>query len=296
MRRGVRNILFIMYDQLRFDYLGCTGHPHLENPEHGLAGRQWRAVLALLCAVAGLWCLADEHLYRALCAKPRCGLEQRAAEGRRDDAGRPSATRRAWSAGWSARPICAPTMAGMDRLGIARDGVIGARVSECGFDILVRDDGLWGEGPDGFYDERRSPYNAYLAAQGYDGSNPWQDYANAGVDEAGDIASGWFMKHAVRPANIRNEDSETPWLTSRMIEFLEARKARGRAVAGASVLYQTALALYRARALSRHVRQRAGAARPSRSVRAASIRTRFTRSSWPIRLAARFRATRCERR
>ena len=27
-----RNILFIMCDQLRFDYLGCTGHPHLETP------------------------------------------------------------------------------------------------------------------------------------------------------------------------------------------------------------------------------------------------------------------------
>ena len=24
------NILFIMYDQLRFDYLSCSGHPHLD--------------------------------------------------------------------------------------------------------------------------------------------------------------------------------------------------------------------------------------------------------------------------
>ena len=27
-----RNILFIMFDQLRFDYLSCAGHPHLETP------------------------------------------------------------------------------------------------------------------------------------------------------------------------------------------------------------------------------------------------------------------------
>jgi arylsulfatase A-like enzyme len=26
------NILFIMYDQLRFDYLSCSGHPHLDTP------------------------------------------------------------------------------------------------------------------------------------------------------------------------------------------------------------------------------------------------------------------------
>jgi arylsulfatase A-like enzyme len=28
----VRNILFIMCDQLRWDYLSCYGHPHLETP------------------------------------------------------------------------------------------------------------------------------------------------------------------------------------------------------------------------------------------------------------------------
>ena len=27
-----RNILFIMFDQLRFDYLSCAGHPHLHTP------------------------------------------------------------------------------------------------------------------------------------------------------------------------------------------------------------------------------------------------------------------------
>ena len=27
-----RNILFIMCDQLRWDYLSCTGHPHLDTP------------------------------------------------------------------------------------------------------------------------------------------------------------------------------------------------------------------------------------------------------------------------
>ena len=32
MNRGVRNILFIMCDQLRFDYLSCAGHPALKTP------------------------------------------------------------------------------------------------------------------------------------------------------------------------------------------------------------------------------------------------------------------------
>ena len=34
----VKNILFIMADQLRFDYLSCYGHPHLQTPHiDGLA-------------------------------------------------------------------------------------------------------------------------------------------------------------------------------------------------------------------------------------------------------------------
>ncbi len=32
MTRKIRNILFIMFDQLRFDYLGSAGHPTLETP------------------------------------------------------------------------------------------------------------------------------------------------------------------------------------------------------------------------------------------------------------------------
>jgi arylsulfatase A-like enzyme len=110
---------------------------------------------------------------------------------------------------------------GMERLGIARDTVIGARVSECGFDIFERDDGLWSQGPDGFYDEKRSPYNEYLKAKGYDGENPWHDYANSGVGDDGSIASGWLMKHAAKPANIEEEDSETPYMTSRAIDFID---------------------------------------------------------------------------
>ena len=32
MTRRTKNILFIMCDQLRWDYLSCCGHPHLKTP------------------------------------------------------------------------------------------------------------------------------------------------------------------------------------------------------------------------------------------------------------------------
>ncbi len=112
---------------------------------------------------------------------------------------------------------------GMERLGVDPNSTIGARQSECGFDTWVRDDGLWGQGPDGFYDTRRSPYNEYLKSEGYEGDNPWADFANAGVEE-GEIASGWMFRNADKQANIAEEHSETPWLTGKTIEFIEAQE------------------------------------------------------------------------
>ncbi len=223
MRRGVRNILFIMYDQLRFDYLSCAGHPHLKTPnidwlaENGVRFSRCY-VQSPVCGASRMSTYTGRYVQSHGAAWNNVPLK--VGEITLGDHLR-KAGMGCWLVG---KTHMRADEAGMDRLGIARDGVIGARVSECGFDIYVRDDGLWAEGPDGFYDEARSPYNAYLNAQGYDGDNPWQDYANAGVDEAGDIASGWFMQHAVRPANIRNEDSETPWLTGRMIDFLQERQ------------------------------------------------------------------------
>jgi arylsulfatase A-like enzyme len=114
---------------------------------------------------------------------------------------------------------------GMARLGLEPDSVIGARVSECGFDVFERDDGMRPEGPDGFYDERGAlKYNEYLRSRGYPGDNPWHDYANSSIDDEGNVLSGWFLKNADLPANIEESDSETPYLTRRGIEFIEGRE------------------------------------------------------------------------
>jgi arylsulfatase A-like enzyme len=76
---------------------------------------------------------------------------------------------------------------GMSRLGISPDSVIGARVSECGFDVWERHDGLY---PDPKPDQG---YNRFLAGRGYDTTNPWHDNANSGRDAEGRIRSGWFL-------------------------------------------------------------------------------------------------------
>ena len=218
--KPIKNILFIMYDQLRFDYLSCAGHPVLKTPNFDRV------------AAMGV------RFTNAYVQSPICGSSRMSYY-----TGRYPSSH---GAQWNGFPIRVGEVtlgdhlrqlgmdcwligkthmkadkAGMERLGLSPDSVIGARQSECGFDAWIRDDGLWAEGPDGFYDEKRSPYNEYLKSKGYPSENPWADFANAGIDEEGDIASGWMFKNADKPANIREEDSETPWLTRETIRFIE---------------------------------------------------------------------------
>jgi len=214
------NILFIMYDQLRFDYLSCAGHPHLETPNFDrLAARGVRFseayVQSPICGASRMSFYTGR--YTSSHGAQWNGFPLRVGEVTLGDHLRKLGMD-AWLLGKTHMKVDAE---GMARLGLSPDTVIGARQSECGFDAFVRDDGLWGSGPDGVYDSKRSPYNEYLKSKGYDGDNPWADYANAGVDADGNMASGWMFMNADRQANIREEDSETPWLTSETIRFID---------------------------------------------------------------------------
>ncbi|MEM6940060.1 MAG: sulfatase-like hydrolase/transferase [Pseudomonadota bacterium] len=217
------NILFIMYDQLRFDYLGCAGHPHLETPHFDrvseMGVRFTNAYVQSPICGASRMCFYTGR-YASSHGAQWNGFPLRVGEMTMGDHLR-AAGMDCWLLGKTHMKADA---AGMARLGLAPDSLIGVRQAECGFDAWVRDDGLWGVGPDGYYDEKRSPYNAYLNAKGYDGENPWADYANAGVEED-QIASGWMFRNADKPANIREEDSETPWLTTQTLNFMA--KAKG---------------------------------------------------------------------
>jgi len=222
MRRQTKNILFLMYDQLRHDYLSCAGHPHLETTHMDrLANMGVR--------------FSNTYVQSPICGASRMSFYT----------GRYTSSH---GAQWNNHPLKVGELTmgdhlravgmdswlvgkthmkadevGMSRLGLSPDSKNGARVAECGFDIYTRDDGLWAQGPDGFYDNKRSPYNEFLKSKGYVAENPWHDFANAGVDENGDVASGFLMMYADKPANIAEEDSETPWLTSQAIDFIEGR-------------------------------------------------------------------------
>lgn len=208
-----------MYDQLRFDYLSCAGHPFMHTPNFDrLAAQGVRFTNAYVqspvCGPSRMSFYTGRYVSSH--GAQWNGIPLRVGEMTLGDHMRELGYN-CWLLGKTHMKADAK---GMARLGIAADSVIGARQAECGFDNWARDDGLWGNGPDGDYDRKPSPYNEYLRSRGYDGANPWADYANAGLHD-GEIASGWMLANADKPANIREEDSETPWLTSEAIRFID---------------------------------------------------------------------------
>lgn len=218
-----KNILFIMFDQLRWDYLSCYGHPHLKTPNidrlAAMGVRFDRAYIqSPLCGPSRMSTYTGRyvHSHGASWNKVPLKVGELTMGDHLRDAGMGT-----WLVGKTHMEADAE---GMRRLGLEPDSIIGARVAECGFDVWERDDGMRPEGPDGFYDEGGAlKYNEYLREKGYDSDNPWHDYANSGIDDDGNVLSGWFLANSDLPANIREEDSETPYLTRRGIEFIESQ-------------------------------------------------------------------------
>lgn len=223
MAQTVRNILFIMCDQLRWDYLSCAGHPHLATPHiDAMAQRGVRFTRAYVqspvCGASRMSTYTGRYVSSH--GASWNGFPLKVGEMTMGDYLRPLGR----DAVLVGKTHMRADVEGMERLGIPPSSIIGVRVSECGFDPYERDDGLHGLGPDGRYDAKIPRYNHYLNEKGYAGANPWHDWANAAEAEGGDngIASGWAMRHAAKPARVAEEDSETPYMTRRAMEFIEA--------------------------------------------------------------------------
>ena len=218
-----KNILFIMFDQLRWDYLSCYGHPHLHTPNiDSLASRGLRFdrayIQSPLCGPSRMSTYTGRYVHSHGASWNNVPLKvgERTMGDYLRDAGMGC-----WLVG---KTHMAADAEGMARLGLEPDSVIGARVSECGFDVFERDDGMRPEGPDGLYDEGGAlAYNDYLRTKGYEGDNPWHDFANSANDGDGNVLSGWFLENSDLPANIDEPDSETPYLTRRGMDFITAQ-------------------------------------------------------------------------
>ena len=219
-----KNILFIMFDQLRWDYLSCYGHKTLHTPHiDRLAKMGVRFdrcyIQSPICGSSRMSTYTGRYVHSHGASWNNIPLK--VGEKTMGDHLRKLGMD-CWLVGKTHMSVDAE---GMERLGLERDSIIGARVAECGFDVFERDDGMLPEGPDGSYDpDGAKEYNKWLKAKGYESDNPWHDFANSGLDDEGNVLSGWFLKNSSEAANIAEEDSETPYLTGRGMEFIEQAK------------------------------------------------------------------------
>ncbi len=212
----IKNILFVMADQLRADYLSCYGHPHLQTTHMDwLAARGVRFtrayVQAPVCGPSRMSTYTGRYV--ASHGSSYNGVPLRIGEMTMGDHLRPLGVRTALVG----KTHMTTDRNGMERLGVTRDTIEGVFAAECGFEPYERDDGLW---PDEVK-PRDLAYNRYLRAQGYDTENPWHDQANAGRDEDGEVQSGWLMRNARLPAAVAEEHSETAYMTNRAMEFID---------------------------------------------------------------------------
>ena len=210
------NVLWIMADQLRWDFLSCYGHPHLHTPNiDRLAERGLRFTNAYI-------------------QSPICGPSRMSAYTGRYVRSHGSTYNQVplrvgeLTLGDHLRAIgvdpvlvgkthMRADLEGMERLGIDPQSEIGVSVAQCGFVPFERDDGLHPYRPQ----RRETNYQQYLRDQGYASENPWEDFANSALGDEGELLSGWLLKYANRPANIAEEHSETPYMVRRAQEFME---------------------------------------------------------------------------
>jgi arylsulfatase A-like enzyme len=212
---NVRNVLFIMCDQLRADYLSCNGHPTIHTPHiDALAAR-------------------GVNFTRAYCQSPVCGPSRMSFYTGRYMFSHGATWNNVplsvgeWTMGDYLRALGRRTVLvgkthmraddeGMARLEIAAGSPLGVLVSQCGFEPYERDDGLH---PEQSADPNLA-YNRYLRSRGYGSNNPWHDFANSVEGPHGEVLSGWYMRHAHLPARVAEADSETAYMTNRAIDFL----------------------------------------------------------------------------
>lgn len=210
-----KNVLFIMCDQLRADYLGCAGHPTIRTPNiDALAAKGVR-------------------FERCYVQSPICGPSRmstytsRYVRSHGADYNNVPLRVGEWTMGdhlqtFGGRAVlCGKThmradIEGMARLGIDPASAKGKHIAEGGFEVWDRLDGLH---PPGI--RMPSHYNDYLKKNGFDGISPWQDWAASVVDTDGAIKNGWLNENCHLPARIPEEHSETAYSTNRAIEFMD---------------------------------------------------------------------------
>jgi arylsulfatase A-like enzyme len=219
MTSNVKNILFLMIDQLRWDYLSCYGSSPMQTPNiDALAARGVRFTRAYAqgtsCGNSRASFYTGRHVrsHGATWNDVPFELNQRTLGEYMHERGLQTVL--------MGKTHMQPDSNGIARMNLNPGVGLGQALAECGFVAGERDDGLHPEGPMGFYSSRKPRYNEYLREHGMGGRNPWLEWANSAEDEHGNVLNGFYMEHAHRPARVPVEHSETAYMTRRAMETI----------------------------------------------------------------------------
>ena len=216
--RPLRNVLFIMADQFRADFLSCYGAKHaVDTPNiDRLAAKGVRFERA--------------YVQSAVCGPSRMSFYTGRYPG-------------SHGASWNFVPVlpgehflgdylrdagrevhlCGKTHAASNelqlrQLGIEVDGAASEWLREAGFRVVARHEGD--------LPVPRPYYEEFLKDRGYAGEHRWRDWANSAEGPNGELLDGMAMRHAHLPARVREEDSETAYVTDQAIGFIELARDR----------------------------------------------------------------------
>ncbi len=211
----IRNVLFIMCDQLRWDAISCSGHSVIETPNiDRLAGRGVRFDRAYaqgaVCGSSRMSFYTGRYVqsHGARWNRVPLSIGQRTL----GDHLRPYGLRTVLVG----KTHHAPDRDSLAHLGLDPDAPENVYLMQCGFEGTERDDGLHPDQRNPF----DLPYNRFLRANGFDVPNPWHTAANSVTDEAGNVVSGWLLRSSAYPAIVPNELSETAYMVDRAISFM----------------------------------------------------------------------------
>lgn len=210
---SIRNVLFVMCDQLRADHLACYGHPYLKTPNiDALARRGVRFERAFVqsgvCGPSRMSFYTGRYVSSHGATWNRVPLsidELTLGEYLKDRQQRLALV---------GKSHVTPDRHGLERLHIEGDSELGVLLREGHFRLVDRYDGHHAE-PDG-------GYARYLRERGYASADPWSDYVISAEDEHGRVVSGWHMRNVHLPARVAEADSETAYTTDQAIRFIES--------------------------------------------------------------------------
>jgi arylsulfatase A-like enzyme len=207
------NILFIMADQLRWDHLGCAGHPYLKTPNiDALARRGVRFTNAFVnsgvCGPSRMSYYTGRYPITHGATWNRVPLS--VGELTLGEMLRGCGV----SLALAGKTHVMPDLAGLARLELEGSSELARLLERGGFEEIDRYDGHHAPGDE-------SGYAAFLRAQGYDSPDPWTDYVIAGIDAQGQVQSGWHMRNAGLPARVKEAHSETAFMTDQAIAFMK---------------------------------------------------------------------------